>query len=291
MLTVLLCVLGVRCNKEKPTCSRCETRGLDCQYLQSKRPGRVPGSGARRLQLNQSADGSVAGDTTSSQESVTNMVINDNIGQTNFPSPLSSGNVADCPTTNDHFRVDSIFSASDGLSEPGFFTSALDMSTGTNASFDANNMVSHAESLDMLSAMDDVTFTDFAAYDTDLGGLGGLGDLNSWWPFDDKTTGLTELSIIDSQLPQSTSNSASTDKSVEPSPQTSSSLSSGVNLRGLTTSGLTSTFISDDAKRSPPNFPNTAQLVGQAPVAAGSCQCTIQVLDLLKSLLTTPRPR
>lgn len=38
----------VRCTKEKPSCSRCETKGIPCRYLQSKRPGRIPGSGARR---------------------------------------------------------------------------------------------------------------------------------------------------------------------------------------------------------------------------------------------------
>jgi hypothetical protein len=262
--------------------------------LQSKRPGRVPGSSARRLQLNQPTTRPVAGSVTSGEESATNMVMSDqvrqkdSIGQRNLPSPFSSGNGADCPTTNHHFRVDSILSTSDGLSDAGFFASALDMSTETNASFDVNNMVSHTESVNMLSAMDDVTFTDFAAYDTDLS---GFGDLNSWWPFDDKTTRLTEPSVADSQLLQSTSNSTSTDKSVEPSPPTSLSLSSGVNLPDLTASGVTSTLISDDTNRSPPNLSNVAQLGGEAPVAAVSCQCIIQVLDLLKSLLTTRRPR
>lgn len=37
----------VRCTKERPTCTRCEDRGLTCEYLQSKRPGRVPGSSVR----------------------------------------------------------------------------------------------------------------------------------------------------------------------------------------------------------------------------------------------------
>ncbi|CAE7178416.1 hypothetical protein PTNB85_02868 [Pyrenophora teres f. teres] len=38
----------VKCTKEKPSCSRCETKGIPCRYLQSKRPGRIPGSGTRR---------------------------------------------------------------------------------------------------------------------------------------------------------------------------------------------------------------------------------------------------
>ncbi|KAK4906090.1 hypothetical protein LTR49_024718, partial [Elasticomyces elasticus] len=33
----------VKRDKGKPTCSRCQSRNLDCAYLQSKRPGRVPG--------------------------------------------------------------------------------------------------------------------------------------------------------------------------------------------------------------------------------------------------------
>jgi hypothetical protein len=38
----------VRCTKERPSCSRCESKSIECRYLHCKRPGRVPGSGARR---------------------------------------------------------------------------------------------------------------------------------------------------------------------------------------------------------------------------------------------------
>lgn len=282
----------MRCNKEKPICSRCEARGLDCQYLQSKRPGRVPGSSARRLQHTQPADRPGVNDRTISQDSTADLAMSDQVIvrsddgiQRTLPSPLSSGNGADCPTINNHFRVDSIFSASDALPDAGFFASALDMNVGTTAPLDTNNVVSQPDSLGMLSTMDDISYGDFTAYETELGGL------NSWWPFDDKTTDLAQPNVINSQLLQSTSASVSTDKSTEPSSQVPSSLPSGVNLRDLTIDARTSAFIEDDLKRSPPNLPTFAQPARQETVAFGSCQCMVQGLDLLKSLLTDPQPR
>lgn len=38
----------IKCDKQKPVCGRCFSKGLPCQYVQSRRPGRVPGQ--RRAQ-------------------------------------------------------------------------------------------------------------------------------------------------------------------------------------------------------------------------------------------------
>lgn len=39
------CALSkIKCPKEKPICSRCESRQMECQYFLTKRPGRKPDS-------------------------------------------------------------------------------------------------------------------------------------------------------------------------------------------------------------------------------------------------------
>ncbi|KAL3495476.1 hypothetical protein BJX62DRAFT_233469 [Aspergillus germanicus] len=37
---VACAVSKLKCSKQRPTCSRCETRGIDCQYFFARRPGR-----------------------------------------------------------------------------------------------------------------------------------------------------------------------------------------------------------------------------------------------------------
>ncbi|EDU45251.1 Fungal Zn binuclear cluster domain containing protein [Pyrenophora tritici-repentis] len=107
----------VKCTKEKPSCSRCETKGIPCRYLQSKRPGRIPGSGARRSNpANTTRPKSRAGADTRSlaspQPRQESNPADDAAASTHNAAALlspSSTAFGTLPVDNTHQRADSLF--------------------------------------------------------------------------------------------------------------------------------------------------------------------------------------
>jgi hypothetical protein len=201
-----------------------------------------------------------------------------------LPSPAPSGRRMDCPSVNNHFRVDSIFSAPDGMSDAGFFASALGTDVAPHANLEGSNFSLQVDSLSMLSNMDDITYGTLGAYETDL------GDLNSWWPFVDKDSSLSEASLDDSTrdfLAQFTSTSYTTDNSTESSSVAPSSLPSAVHLKDPGNS-VTSTLLGNETKQSHPTVPNLSVSSRLGKATTGSCHCMTQALDLLSTKSKAP---
>ncbi|KAL3462824.1 hypothetical protein BJX64DRAFT_288035 [Aspergillus heterothallicus] len=113
----------LKCSKTRPSCARCETRGIDCQYFGSRRPGRRRQHGIGRLmsctiRVKQSSRGaaksrpedasseaqSTAGDTSEPEEKVAQSIYSDDNGRgPTYASstPRSAGWPVDLPEDRD----------------------------------------------------------------------------------------------------------------------------------------------------------------------------------------------
>ncbi len=165
----------VRCTKEKPTCVRCDTRGIQCQYLQSKRPGRIPKNGARRSISDQRGDserGSVdLGSTTiSPPPSGSSASTPEYSGTTNnnaiisafLASPHTSAFDAEGALDNTASPRQSLSNAPLDLSNPAFMNPVADIDGEQNVPFDWD------ECLVALSAMDDKIYSNLMDWDAGI---------------------------------------------------------------------------------------------------------------------------
>ena len=270
----------VRCNKGKPTCSRCEARGIDCQYLQSKRPGRVPGSSLRRLQPNQSADQPRTNNSSAGQAATE---ANNRSAPASFP-PSPTFGLGDCTTDGSHQETDLAFSTSSaGTLDANFFTTPSGGDVDLNVpSYVANAPVAPMGPLSVPSNMEDIVYSSLMDYNTNV------VDLNSWWSLDDQGSGLVDPSIADftkdsSLLP--TSNYTSIPASTEPDSLAASSFSSTVHLKDLMETTALFRVSGQECNQSPPPaLPELADSGRPESNTPPPCNCMKQALDLLKNL-------
>ena len=269
----------VRCNKGKPTCSRCAARGIDCQYLQSKRPGRVPGSSLRRLQPNQPADQPRTSNNSASQAATK---ANNESAPASFP-PSPTFGLEDCTTDGSHHRTDSAFSTSSaGTLDANFFTTPPGGDVDLNVSYAANAPVAPMGPISAPFIMEDIVYSSLMDCNTNM------VDLNSWWFLEDKGSGLADPSIADYTKDSSsppTSNYTSNPASTELSSLASSSLLSTVHLGDLLETTASSRVSGQERKQSPPPLlPELAESGRPGSNTTPPCNCMKQALDLLKNL-------
>ncbi|KAF2847106.1 hypothetical protein T440DRAFT_471229 [Plenodomus tracheiphilus IPT5] len=166
----------VRCTKEKPSCSRCETKGIPCRYLQSKRPGRIPGSGDRRgnpAARTRTSEGPTrrAGaapdhDCAATATTTTPAAATATATATTSWSPAATAPDGLAPD-DARFRADSLFEAyfgaadvpaadlSPGLACDGDPDSSNTKSSNTNNNSDDNAPCMWVDCLDVLATMND----------------------------------------------------------------------------------------------------------------------------------------
>ncbi|KAK1082537.1 hypothetical protein LTR33_003853 [Friedmanniomyces endolithicus] len=267
----------VRCNKAKPTCSRCEDRGIDCQYLQSKRPGRVPS----RLQPSQPVDHPRTSDGPVIQPATSG---NNNSAPASFPLSLEFG-LEDYGADDSRQRTDSAFSIpSTGTNGADFFATPLGGDVNSNMFYVGNASIAPMGSISEASHMEDTMTSEWTNGELNL--LDQL-DLNSWWSPDEEC--ITDFTNDSSSLRASdyTSLAAST----EPSSLAPSSSSSTVQLKDLLETTVTSRISGQDRNQLPP--PLQSHLSGPGRPASSTrsrCACMAQALDLLKNLSSTESP-
>ncbi|OAL44735.1 hypothetical protein IQ07DRAFT_481875, partial [Pyrenochaeta sp. DS3sAY3a] len=257
----------VRCTKEKPACSRCDTKGIACVYLRSKRPGRIPGSGARRAKATPPsprdctrASISPTADTTSTEDLVSNILL----------SPISVINGSLLP---DNAAV-----------QDGSFFDGYDLTLSPDMDFDADENVPFAwdDCLDVLATMNDPLY----------------GTLMDW---DTTTTALPVSLQVDPSRPEDLSGSdsgpqsptsrllASTHTSYSAS-SSSTSISSLSSLRPMSLSRTaTSTVPSTNGHaRSPSKQQGALIPPSHKPTPRVVCNCLEKALDLLKAITKDP---
>ncbi|KAK3618982.1 hypothetical protein LTR56_013052 [Elasticomyces elasticus] len=254
----------VKCDKGKPTCSRCQTRSLDCAYLQSKRPGRVPGRG----QASQLADLFSAEDTQLAKS------MNDYGATANFPSAVDFG-LEGYGADFSRQRTDSGFSVpSTGNIDFNVFGTPTSEGTSTDIFCAGNAPTAPMGSSGEVSSLEDMVSSDWMMSELNL------ADLNSWW-----TDSVNDFS--NDSLSHTTSNYTSLSGSTEQSSLAPSSSSSTVHFRDL----LEPTAVSQSSGQERKQLPSPVQshLFGPG-IATTNCACMSQALDLLKTLSSTDQP-
>jgi hypothetical protein len=255
----------VRCTKEKPACSRCDTKGIACVYLRSKRPGRIPGSGTRRAKASPPRDCTRAsisptGHTTTAEDLVTNILLS--------PTSVITGSLLP-----DNAAV-----------QDGSFFDGYDLTLSPDMDFDADENVPFAwdDCLDVLATMNDPLY----------------GNLMDW---DTTTTALPVNLQVDTSRPEDMSGSdsgpqsptsrllASTHASYSTS-SSSTSISSSSSLRPMSLSRTaTSTVQSANGHaRSPSKQQGALIPPSHKPNPPVVCNCLEKALDLLKAITKDP---
>ncbi|KAK4898577.1 hypothetical protein LTR49_027773 [Elasticomyces elasticus] len=247
----------VKCDKGKPTCSRCQLRSMDCAYLQSKRPGRVPG----KSQACQPAD----------QFGLSSVV--------DFALRDYGADFGRQKTIFGRRRTDFGFSIpSTGNVDFNVFGTPTSEGTNTNLFYAGN-----APTAPMGSPGEAFSFEDMVGSNWMMSEL-NLADLNSWWIDSFNNFNNESLSLTNSKH---TSLAAST----EPSSLAPSSSSSTINPKKLLEPIAASQPSAHDRKQL--QSPVQSQLLGSGTLASNprsSCTCMAQALDLLKTLSTTDLP-
>ncbi|KAK3622744.1 hypothetical protein LTR22_024678 [Elasticomyces elasticus] len=252
------------------SCRSCANslRNLDCAYLQSKRPGRVPG----KSQASQPANQFGMEDTQSAKSA------NGYAAFAGLPSAVEFG-LGDYVADFGRQRIASEFNIPS--------TRNMDFNLfGTPTSEDMNTTRFYAGSAptaSMGSSGEVSSLEDMVGSDWTMSQL-NLADFNSWW-----TDSINDFSNGSFSLADS--NPTSSAASIEPSSLASSSLSSTVNLKNLLEPIAVSQPFAHDLKQlqsvahSQFTGPNTP-----ASNPRSSCTCMAQALDLLKTLSTTDLP-
>lgn len=310
----------VRCTKERPSCSRCESKGIECRYLHCKRPGRVPGSSARRAaslstdQTKSRAAGTAdAGNTLDHQNSPSPSphasTTADHGTASLLLSPASSTTLssdrAQC-STSAHHRVDSFqthMDASDALPSDFFPPFNLDSSSSTNGVWD--------DCLDTLAAIDAPMYTDLMDWDPSAAPMSTGLSLDSTLGLDmlDGSTG--SQSPFDLLIPSTSNFSTESSSRASSSESLMSSASSMPPLFSSASSSTSSSASSASSSSSSrhPSLPRdvvalTALPGGQTcsqpahPEAVNStvlkadkginCNCLHKALDLFKTITQNP---
>ncbi|USP77342.1 hypothetical protein yc1106_04616 [Curvularia clavata] len=314
----------VRCTKERPTCSRCESKGIECRYLHCRRPGRVPGSGARRANPPQPADrpkSQVAGAPAAGKPL--------RLPTSPSPSPHDSSSTADhgiaslllspvsttqppdqtpvC-NTNTHHRVDSFqthSSASDVLASDLFPALTFDSSHPSYGVWD--------DCLDTLAGLDAPSYPQLMDWDPSATAMSGNLSLDSGLGLDmfDSASTSGPQSPASRLLPPDVLMSSASTFSTEPSSRASSSesLSSSSSASSSASTVPTSLSSASSSSSRHPSLPRdvmalpalpSSQSCGQSmhPEGAHStvskggngtnCNCLDQALDLFKAVTKDP---
>lgn len=298
----------VRCTKEKPSCSRCETKGIPCRYLQSKRPGRIPGSGARRLNpAAHSNDGPrnrvvVAAVDASSLASSTPRRESDtaDAAAESRQSPSTAPVVANVALDGPHRRVDSLFDTNYGVFD------ALGLNASVDMDFEGDLSVPFVwdDCFDALATMEDPMYTNLMDWDQTTGALGtnlslvpGPGDGAS------VGSGVSQLPAdcllpADLHVPSTSQPEGDSDTLV--STANSSKSSSSTSLASSASSyspfmdrlSLSAANISTTRPTSfPPTRKSTQSASPQRADQDSTCHCLPKALDLMKAVTTEdPHP-
>lgn len=259
----------VKCDKGKPTCSRCQARGIGCEYLLKQRPGRVSGSGSRRLQQNCTNDQSGNIDATAHQPDTSATTSNDTIAAF-LHSPSGSTVDMDCTLDSSDYPAPSMPSVSNVASDAGFYDTSSGMISDLNSNLDVG------DPLGMLSTMDEMMYSNWMDCDT------SPSTLNSWWPFDD--TGNDGAHLTKDPVSPLAFLAAATFGLPEPSSIVSSSLSSTVDLMDLPSGTSSSPTLGSDRTQSTSTHSDVTEGSRPQSNATLTCTCTAQALDQLKTL-------
>ncbi|EMD93906.1 hypothetical protein COCC4DRAFT_58688 [Bipolaris maydis ATCC 48331] len=310
----------VRCTKERPSCSRCESKGIECRYLHCKRPGRVPGSSARRAT-------SLSTDQTKSR-TVGTADAGNTLGHQNSPSPsphasttaehntasllLSPASSTTLPSgraqcsTSAHHRVDSFqthMDPSDALPPDFFPPFNLDNSSSTNGAWD--------DCLDTLAAIDAPMYTDLMDWDSSAApmatglpldstlGLDMLdGSTGSQSPFDLLVPSTSNFSTESSSRASSSESLMSSASSMLPlfssaSSSSSSSASSSASSSSSRHSSLPRDVVALTALPggqtcSQPAHPEAVNSTVLKADKGINCNCLHKALDLFKTITQNP---
>lgn len=304
----------VKCTKEKPSCARCDAKGIACRYLQSKRPGRIPGSGvARRLnpanhththsvenpRRRVGGDASVASPSPRRRSGVPSTQSGDTVDDLLAPlitplSPVSNTlavSASDNATCTAISLFDSYYTAPDAI---GSLTSpSLDVDGDHDVHFVWDDC------LNVLATMDDTMYTSLMDWDPTVSGLTGNLPINAERGNDTPPCGSSTQSLINHGLPLAPHTSLTTTLSSATSPRTSTSDSAS--SHSLASSSSSIPVILDLSKRitastthgSDHSLPASLEL-GTADkydqpshVASTSC-CLDKALDLLKTVTKDP---
>ncbi|KAK3615339.1 hypothetical protein LTR56_026650 [Elasticomyces elasticus] len=257
----------VKCDKGKPTCSRCQTRSLDCAYLQSKRPGRVPG----KSHTSQPIDQFGMEDNQAAKSA------NDYTAFAGLPSAVDFGS-GDYGADFGHQRTDSgLGIPSMGNMDFNVFGTPIIEDANTNLFYAGNAPTAPMGSSGEASSSEAIVGSDWMMSELNL------ADLNSWWTDSINDFSNESLSLTNSDY---TSLAASTaPSSLAPS---SSSYSQPQNSLDPLAASQSSAH---DRKKLP--LPAQSQLPGPGMPTRNprsSCTCMAQALDLLKTLSSTDLP-
>ena len=290
----------VRCSKEKPFCARCEARRIPCHYVRAKRPGRIPGSSAKRpnpyqgndleknsasakkgsrrvseLSLTASHTEFMQAATTSTavlpgatQASIT---VNGDMTPGMFPCPLltSTALALDNISGGRQDRTNSIVS---NAVDTSYFAAAPGLDGDQSMQFDLDDFMNHS--------MDSTLEADLAAIDRWWLLEGGKSDAGA-----DGGTGIHQPTVPTSLAasPSFASVGATNNNPL------SSPSSEGVNLtelmdRSTTPTPPASVPVKDGLQSSRTRRGGPITNVTASPAVAPCDNCLVKALDLLKTL-------
>lgn len=286
----------VRCTKEKPSCSRCETKGIPCRYLQSRRPGRIPGSGARRLNpaMHSTTDRSMSR-AGADASSLTTPPPRDNNGIPHRPTGDTTDDAAttslsptltalDNTAPDDiRFRADPLFEAYYGAADAlgSNVSSDLDLEGDSNVPFIWDDC------LGVLANIDDPMYASLMDWDTTKNAL--TADLGS--VAQSPTNWLPMASHAPSASIMSTETSSQASPFTLPSSSSSASLVSSSSDPVSLSTRNTSPAATSIGRRQP-TFNHSAPVLDQSlkTSTSSSCSCLDKALDLLKEVNKDPCP-
>lgn len=259
-------VSKIKCPKEKPTCSRCESRGLTCQYFYTKRPGRKRESESNSRRKSTSAS-SIEPNLASNAQTTDS--VRPKHGDSIRAVP-SSGKVS---TSSFPSRSATSPGGSSGVASHIAMPQSLSIATSPST----GNMFQQDSSETLSVFGENTIFTGFENFGTEIEDT----DMDLAMSAMDSPFGL-ELSGFDtSGIPQTRIDTASLLIPIE-----------GANLC------LFDSDPSPDAVlNSAPSKPSSLASNLQAPFSgtlssrtneAPSCDCLLESIDLLKSLSKTP---
>ncbi|KAF2024548.1 hypothetical protein EK21DRAFT_78448 [Setomelanomma holmii] len=305
----------VRCTKEKPSCSRCETKGIPCRYLHSKKPGRIPGSAGGERRVNPAARTTCEGPTKRAGAPTRTPSLKGPPprGHSGAAHNHTSGATDDCAATttlsptsttldvvapeDSQFRADSLFEAYYGAAD------AQGANLSPDLTFDGDNNASFMwmDCLDVLATMDDPTYADLMDWDrpgsaltahipTHLGGCDGVSLCGSV-----AQSPTSRLLPIASHVPSTSSVPTETGSQASSSTVPSSS-SSALQVSSSSRPASLSTrttppapaFIGRPQLKSTQSAPVPDQNI--EPDTSSSCSCLDKALDLLKEVNKNPCP-
>ncbi|KAK4901473.1 hypothetical protein LTR49_027231 [Elasticomyces elasticus] len=256
------------------SCRSCANslRSLDCEYLQSKRPGRVPG----KSQVSQPANQFDVEDTQSA------MSTNDYTASAGLPSAVDFGfgdhgtDFGRQKTNFDRRSTDCGFSIpSTGNMDFNMFESQTSDNTNTNCFYGGNAPTAPMGSFGEASSLEGIVGSDWTMSELIF------GDLNSWWIDSINYFGNESLTLTNS-------NDIPLAASTEPSSLAPSSSSPTYYLETLLEPIAASQPSAHDRRQL--QSPVQSQLPSPGTPASNlrsSCTCMAQALDLLKALSPT----